>query len=330
MFEPKTGGARLCHVRRTAWRPRTRRALKRRTPIALVALLLAVLAAGCGGSGLTKTAGAPVVTVVTGLWPLAEAATVIGQGNVTVDDVVPAGNDPSTYRLNAAQEARVHRGDIAVEMAGGFQPSFDAAAAGSAHLVQVPQATSAATSSPEPYVWLDPHAMKGVARRIASALEAADPKAIGTFRNGLDNLEAQLDSLDADYQSTLSSCPDTTIVTVNHAFDVLDPYYPVTVRAIEPIGTTAGLPSKATERHEVAAIKATGTKEIYNESWIPGSDIIAATVTTRVKIGTLDTLSGAPSGGWMLSADGSKYVSLMENNLGTIAAALHCPNPGTD
>jgi ABC-type Zn uptake system ZnuABC Zn-binding protein ZnuA len=292
-------------------------------PLIAAALAGVALVAGACGGGSSHTENAPVLTVATGLWPLAEAADVIGQANVTVVDVVPNGVDPAGYHLGADQVAELHSARVVIEMAGGLQPSFDAAARGSKHVVEIRPSES------DPYVWLNPHSMEAVGRQVAAALEAADPKAAPTYRNGLDNFEAQLDSLDADYQSTLSDCPDQTLVTVDDAFSVLHPYYQVVDTAVAPAGTT-GLPSKATVSHEVSVIKTTGVKEIYDESWIPESYIIPATVATNVKVGTLDTLAGAPQRGWPLTTDGQKYVSLMESNLATISSALHCPNPDSD
>jgi len=277
------------------------------------------VAAACGASG-GRTSGAPTLDVATDLWPLATAAAAIGQGNVKVTDVVPAGQDPATYRLDRAETGTVAHAGLSVRMGGWNEPGYAAAAARARHEVTLP------ADGPSPYVWLSPHAMEAAGRRIAAALEAAEPAAAKTFRNGLASFEAELSSLDSDYQSTLSSCPDQTIVTVNDAFAVLHPYYPVVDRAIAPAGVS-GLPSAATIDREVAAIKKTGAKKIYIETWIPESYIIGATTRTGVQVGTLDTLAGPVSSPWPVSVNGKKYFSLMEENLGTISSALHCPNP---
>jgi ABC-type Zn uptake system ZnuABC Zn-binding protein ZnuA len=290
--------------------------------IAAVMVVVGLVAAGCGAGASSRSPDAPVVTVATGLWPLSQAASQIGQGNVKVVDVVPAGSDPRTYHLDAAQVATVRHADVVLEMAPGFQPSFDAAAGGSSHTVEL-----VASAHADPYVWLNPYSMEAIGQTIYRAMRRRDPKAAHTFSNGVSNLEAQLGSLDDDYQSTLSACPDQTLVTVDDAFGVLHPRYPVVDEPIAPDGAISGLPSPATVAAEAKVIRATGTDEIYNESWVPESDIIGATVETRVKVGELDTLAGPPPGGWR---HGSTYFSLMETNLSTISSALHCPNPDDD
>jgi zinc transport system substrate-binding protein len=294
--------------------------LSRAAGIAVAGVVLATtLLAGCGGNS-AKTSNAPVLTVATGLWPLASAAAAIGQGNVHVVDVVPAGTDPVGYKLTAAETAQVASADVVVTMGGSIQPSV-AAAAKSGHTVTLSPVGS------DPYIWLSPHALESSGPRIAAALERADPKAKGTIRNGLDNFEANLTSIDADYESTLSACPDTNLVTVDDDFAVLHPYYPVTDTAIMPVGAS-GLPDQATIQHEISVIKATAANEIYDESWVPESDIIQATAETAVKVGQLDTLAGPPTGAnWAIVPAGKKYFSLMEANLSVISSALHCPNP---
>jgi ABC-type Zn uptake system ZnuABC Zn-binding protein ZnuA len=284
---------------------------------AAVLLAVALVAAGCGGS--TSTLSAPSITVVTGLWPLAQAAAAIGQGNVVVDDVVPAGVDPTTYSLGASARARVHSARLALEIGGGFEPSFEAAAPAARTVRLLPSAGAS------PYVWLNPFAMERTDRTIAAALERANPAAAATYRTGLDNVEAELGALDDDYQSTLSSCPDEKLVTFSDAFVGLHPRYPVTDDVVGSADLTPD-PSAATVDREVAAIKATGSDEIYNETWIPESDILAATTRTKVKVGSLNTLEGPPTAKpWPYQA-GREYVTLMENNLSSLSSALHCPN----
>jgi ABC-type Zn uptake system ZnuABC Zn-binding protein ZnuA len=291
--------------------------------VVVALLVLALVAGACGGSSVTT--GAPVLTVVTGLWPLAAAASEIGQGNVAVDDVVPPGDDPRTTTLSAGAVAKVHSAGLVLELGGGFQPSFEAAAA------SAPTAGSKRTVRLLPpggaslYVWLNPYAMEQTGATIAAAMEKADPKAAPTFETGLANYQAELGSLDADYQSSLSTCPDQILVTVDNAFAGLHPRYPVTDRAIVD-GPLTPTPSAATVREEVAAIKASGAKKIYTETWIPESDILGASAEADVQVGTISTLEGPPTAAPWLFMAGKKYESLMEANLSVISAALHCPN----
>ena len=126
-----------------------------RLATALLVVTVGITLTACGESA--AAAHAPTIQVVTGLYPLTQAVEQIGQGKVAVTDVVPAGTDPTTYRLTAAQVAVVHRAAVVVEIGGGFQPSFEAAAlgAGAGAVVDL----RAALGATDPYVWLDPVVM---------------------------------------------------------------------------------------------------------------------------------------------------------------------------
>lgn len=285
-------------------------------------LALAALAgalAACGGPDAERTAGAPVLTVATGLWPLAQAAAEIGGGNVQVEDVVPAGDNPLTSTLSGAQVERVKKAGLALEIGDGFQPTFERAAGHTRTAV-------VASGSGDPYIWLNPYDMEKVATKVALAMEAANPKADKTYSAGLDSFQAQLSSLDADYQSTLSACPDDTLVTVGDAFAVLSPRYTVHDDDVAP-PDPGPLPSTATVKQEVSAIKASGASVVYSDTWIPQSAIVEASAIDDVRVSPIDTLVGEPPGGWKGKPT---YFFQMEQVLSVLSSALHCPSPAAD
>lgn len=284
---------------------------------ALLAAVVGVagLLAGCGGP--TRVGSAPVVSVVTGLWPLQQAVTQVGLGNVKVVDVVPAGVDPQTYALTPAQRAQVRGADVVVQDGGGFQPSFEAASAGARRVLDVASLAPAG----DPYPWLDPHRMEAVASAVARTLTAADPKAAATFRTGLNAFEAQLGSIDGDYQSTLASCGSHTVVTATGTFDLLARRYPLKVVSLAGAGYPPLRPSQATVASQVAAIRSAGVNEILDQTWQPVGSIIAAAATAGAHIGMLDPLTGTPPGGWV---HGPSYFDEMEANLGVLSGVLKC------
>lgn len=279
--------------------------------------MVALLLSACGSPDALRTKGAPVLTVVTGLWPLGQAASEIGLDNVHVVDVVPPGDDPETYTLDAAQRGEVRRAGLVLDVAG-LDPSV-AAAAIPAHTVTF--------SGADPYLWLNPYDMEAVGRRIRSALLRADPEAAPTFDANFPPYLAEVESLDEDYQHYLSACPLSTIVTVTNAFDILHPRYQVDVVALEPTPTSTVLPSRATVDQEVAVVRRVHARTVYNETWVPESALIPLQSETGVRIApdTLDTLLNIPPGGFPKGV--SSYFSAMESNLQIIADALECPNP---
>jgi ABC-type Zn uptake system ZnuABC Zn-binding protein ZnuA len=282
-----------------------------------VLALVSIMAAGCSQSA-PADASAPVLTVATGLYPLAQAIEQIGQGKVSVTDVVAAGSDPTTFSLGPAQAAQVRRAGLVVEIGGGFQPSFEQAAVGAPDVLDLQMKLG--TASPD--VWLDPNTMQKAVTLMAGAMEAADPAAAGLFRQGAQAFQASVESTGIDYESTLSACPRATIFTADTAFAPMAGDYGLRDVAVGSSAT----PSLAAVRDAARSIQAVGATTVFSEPWQPAATVDAVAAAAHVKTRLLDTLEGPPPGGWPPQAD---YIKLMESNLGALSSALGCPNTAT-
>jgi zinc transport system substrate-binding protein len=254
---------------------------------------------------------------VTGLYPLAQAIEQIGGRTVSVTDVVPAGADPRTYRLNPAQIAAVHHAALAVE-AGGLQPSFAAAAVGAHTVVDV----AARLGTDDPYVWLDPELMARAVAVIGAALAAANPPAAGVYQKNAAGFAAEVRSTGIDYESTLSTCPRRTIATADGAFATLARQYGLN----DLIVGAAADPSPATVASAAGQVKAAGLTTVFAEPFVPAATVEAVASAADVSVRNLDPLSGPPTDGWPHHPD---YVQLLEENLAALSAALGCPNTET-
>lgn len=288
-----------------------------RARVAAVALLAALVAAGglaaCSGGGYPS--GAPVLTVATGLFPLAQLVGQVAQGQVRVLDVIPPGHDPTTYTLTPAEVRTVRRASLVVDIGGGFQPSFERASTGARRVVSLRDALGAT----DPRVWLDPGLFQRAIGVVASAMSRANPRAAKWYGNGARAYRAAVSSLDIDYRSTLSGCPDRTVFTADGAFDRLAHRYGL---ATDPLGTSAHPPPKAVAA-AAKAVQASGAGAVFRQPWVDDATITAVAAAAGVKVRTLDTLEGPPPGGWPPHAT---YADLMEANLGALSSALHCPN----
>ena len=254
--------------------------------------------------------------VVTGLYPLAQAVEQIGQGRARAEDVVPAGADPRTYQPDASTKSKLSQAALIVLGPPGVQPAIDSAVAGSPHPV-----VHVAPPSGGTYFWLDPAAMRSAVAQIATAMEKADPRDAATFRSGAVAFAETLGSTDIDYQSTLSTCPRRDVFTPDVAFAEVTRRYGLTLHVVAGVDQ----PQAAVVRSAVAAIQATEATTLFVEPWAPQQTVRAAAAAAGVKVRTLDTLLGAPPGGWPRQAT---YINLLEANLGALASALGCPDQG--
>jgi zinc transport system substrate-binding protein len=278
---------------------------------AFVAGSLCFAATSCSGVSRSDSA-APVLHVVTALYPLAEAVSQIGQSKVDVVDVVPDGGDPITYRPTAADRSLLASAGLVIEMGGGFQPAFEqAAAAASGHLL-----TLGAAHPGEPYPWLDPAGMGSYISRIEAAMAGADPQAAGLFKQGAEAFGAEVESTGIDYQSTLSVCPHTTMFTADRSFSTMASAYGLDDVAI---GTSA--PSTSALPAIAERVASSGVTDVFAETWAGDAGVQAVAGAAGKGVRTLDTLLGAPAGGWPAHIG---YIQLLEANLGALDSALSC------
>jgi ABC-type Zn uptake system ZnuABC Zn-binding protein ZnuA len=293
--------------------------LRLRTCSALLAAGLVLAGAACSGaSGGTVQARLPALRVVTGLYPLAQAIQQIGQSAVSVTDIVPSGSDPRSYHLTALQVAEVRAAPLVVVVGGGFQPSLEAAADGAPHVLRLGPALATA----DPYVWLDTDLMQRAVTLMGAAMQRANPPAGGKYRAGAAAFASSIESTGIDYQSTLSVCPRRTIVTPDAAFAGMARQVGLTDQVV---GTSIS-PDPAHVKAQAAAATAADVTTAFAQPFVTDATVRAVAQSAGLKIRTLDPLTGPPPGGWPRQAN---YLRLMEANLGTLSAALGCPDSST-
>ncbi len=285
---------------------------RRPAAFAAAAASLLLLVAGCSNPLPGSVAKAPVLEVTTALYPLAEAAQLIGQNKVRVSDVVPDGANPFTYAPSAAQITAIRHAGLVLEIGGGFQTSFETAATGA------PAVASLRTVAPpggSPYVWLDPATMRRAVNAAAAAMEKADPAAAALFRRNATSLDAEISSLGIDYSSTLSACPGTVLVTPDNAFATMAASYGRRTIVMGPAPSAAQVTAAARTVQQVTSTP------VIAEPWVDDDGVSAVATAAHISLRTLDTLAGVPAGGW---PSGGNYFSLMEQNLGTLSSLLGC------
>jgi zinc transport system substrate-binding protein len=278
-----------------------------------VLVVAAVLVAGCGVTHVD----APILTVVTSVYPLAQAVEDVGAAQVKVVDLARAEVNPRTMVLTPAQVRQVHDASLVVDVGDGFEPSVEAAAKGAPHVLQL----LPAVGGTNPYIWLDPHLMERVAIMLETALTGREPAARAVFSDGEEVLASELQSLDIDYENSLSDCPHKTFVTADDAFSRLATRYDVTDHAAG-VGTN---PDADTVRAAAAAISATGTVTAFTEPYVAGTTLTAAANLAGVKVRSLNTLVTPPASG---SPATVTYSNMMEEDLTSIAGALQCASIG--
>jgi zinc transport system substrate-binding protein len=282
------------------------------------ATAIALLATSCTSALSKSVAGAPVLSVATGLWPLAQAAIAIGGDKAAVVDVVPAGADPLTFQPDAPMIGLLRRSGLVLEMGGGFQPALERAAEGAPAITRL----QAGLGGADPYVWLDPASMDRAVEAIADAMSAADPGAASLYQRNAVAYQDQVRSLGIDYSSTLSTCPGHTIVVPDGAFSAMAADYGLDQVVVGPSPPASQV---AADRSRLV----TGGVAALREPWVDDGGVTEVAASAGMGVHAVDTLAGPPAtpvaGGGAAAGQGA-YFARMEQDLAVISGALGC-NP---
>jgi zinc transport system substrate-binding protein len=274
--------------------------------VLVLAVLVALLGAGCGRSGRAADGR---TSVVAGFYPLAYAASETGNGRVDVTNLTPTGAEPHDVELSARDVERVRSAGVVLLLGETFQPALTAAADGAEGTV-VDALSGTQLVDRDPHVWLDPVRYQRIVRRVARSLPAGDPEP----------LVRRLRTLDADFRTGLADCDRRMIVTSHAAFGYLARRYGLRQVAITGLAPETE-PSPQDLERVVREVERAGATTVFTERLV--SPRLAETVAreTGATTAVLDPIEGLTEQQAEMRED---YVSLMRRNLAALRKALGC------
>ena len=179
----------------------------------------------------------------------------------------------------------------------------------------------------DPHSWLDPLAFKEQAKVVLDALKLAFPEHESTFTSNAESYMSQLDSLHADFLTTLpseSTCKDTKVVANHNAYSYLAKRYDlkfISIHGLDPEGE----PSAADIAEAVEEIKEDGITVLFVEEYTSVSAVdsivqqtTSDTMPSGVSVQYLYTMELAPKD----SSD--DYISLMRKSMNNLKDGLGC------
>lgn len=290
------------------------------------------LAASCATDAGSGSSG-DRLSIVASFYPLSEAAARVGGPVVTVTNLTPPGVEPHDLELDPEQVAEIADADLVLYLGEGFQPAVQDAVGvvAEGEYVDLLQGIAGARSASEPgepsggdvvdpHVWLDPVLMRRIVDRIAETLSQLDPGHAAAFDDRARAFDADLEELDDEYRSGLSSCRRRVLVTSHAAFGYLADRYGLTQEPITGISPEAE-PDPARLAQLAADVERTGTTTVFTETLV--SPKVAQTLAQEVGVVTavLNPLEGLTPRQAQLGED---YLSVMRSNLATLRQALDC------
>lgn len=283
-----------------------------------------VVAAACGTGPTTTGAGGADdrVTVVASFYPLAEAAERVGRDAVAVDNLTPPGAEPHDLELSPPEVEHLLDADVVLVMGQGFQPAVEdvAATRGTGTVEVLSSLPIPQEGGVDPHVWLDPVLMVGVVDGVAAALAQADPDRAQGFLTNAEAFKGELRALDGRYATTLARCQRRTLVTSHDAFSYLAERYGLTQQAVAGLSPEAEPdPRRLAELSDLVASE--GVTTVFTETLV--SPKVAETLAREAGVATavLDPLEGLTDD---KRAAGADYISVMDENLAGLSAALGC------
>lgn len=327
--------------------------MKKIISLLLAACLTAALLAGCGGTGDSRGNGTEQLRIVATIFPAYDwARQILGSDaeNVELTLLLDSGTDLHSYQPTADDIITISTCDLFIYVGGESDRWVEDALKGAVNqgmtviclldalgeavkeeeLVEgmESEAEDADHGHEEPeydeHVWLSLKNASVLCRAISQQLKAVDPANAGTYQANTDAYLARLDALDADYQAAVENAAfDTLLFGDRFPFRYLVDDYGLNYYAAfsgcsaeteASFETIAFLSDKLDELGLGAILVIEGTQHKIAET------IVQNTASRDQAILTLDSMQA------VTSADveaGVTYLSIMENNLAVLNAALN-------
>lgn len=296
----------------------------RRGAVALAAAtaVLALLGAGCGGSGSSRDGKLDVVATTT---QVGDWVREVGGNAVSVDQVLQPNTDPHEYEprpsdVEAAAGAKLVFAngdeldswiDQIVSDGGSGAEIVDLGAAVPERLPG--ESSGAEASKYDPHWWHDPRNAEAAVREIARRLAGADPAHRAVYRRNAAAYLGRLRRLDAGIARCIGTVPlsQRKLVTDHDAFGYFARRYGIDViGAVIPSQTTQAQPSAKDVSELIELIEREGVKAVFPESSLSAK--VADAIARQTGASADHTLYGdtlGPEG-----SSGATYLSMEAAN----------------
>jgi ABC-type Zn uptake system ZnuABC Zn-binding protein ZnuA len=307
------------------------------------AVVLALVAIGCGGDSSSSSKGASVTAVAT-TTQVADLVREVGVDRVDVEQILQPNSDPHGYEPRPSDAAALAGADVVFQSGGELDEWLDGLidnAGGDAPRVELIQAVDTIDGGSaedehasdhgegaDPHWWQDPRNAIAAVASIRNALIAADPGGRADYEANARAYTERLRRLDRNVAACVDAIPAARrkLVTTHDALAYYANRYGIAVvGALIPSLSTAAQPSAGDTQKLVDQIERENVKAIFPESSINPKLERAVSRETGAKVGPAlwaDTLG--PEG-----SDGATYIESIQSNTaalvdGLTGGAKHC------
>jgi zinc/manganese transport system substrate-binding protein len=300
---------------------------RRATLAAATAATLALVGAGCGGSGSNGVAVVATTTQI-GDW-----TRVVGGDAIDVHQILTPNTDPHDYEPRPADVSETADAKVIFTNGDNLDSWMDKVVSdsgsdakvvdlGASVPVRLPGESSGAEASRfDPHWWHDPRNAEAAVKQIATQLSAADPADKATFEANAKAYLAKLRVLDGGIKKCIDVVPpaDRKLVTDHDAFGYFASRYGIqVVGAVIPSQTTQAQPSAKDLSDLTALVRREGVKAVFPESSL--SPKLAEAIASQTGASSNHTLYGdtlGPEG-----SSGDTYLHMEQANANGIVEGL--------
>lgn len=299
----------------------------RRILIVLIATCVVVLLVATSYTSHKKQNTSKQITVTTSFYPLFYFAQYIGGSHIHVTNITPAGAEPHDYEPTSADIIAIEQSKLLLLNGNGLESWGDRIEQNvPTKIVRVGDGLAKQSMNEDgktvsdPHIWLSPKIAETMVQKISDALTEVDPAHAADYRNNTDTLLANLQKLDATFETQLTSCKTRSFITSHEAFGYLASSY-----NLQQISITGISPESEASQKDIAAIadfvKKNNIQYIFFESLVSpklSETLAQETGTTTLVLDPLEDLTQQD-----IDA-GRNYFSVMQQNLANLKIALQC------
>lgn len=311
--------------------------------ITLVLAILIITVLSCGPQDNNPPAGHGKVTVVTTLFPLYDFAREIGKDKADVTLLLPPGVEAHAFEPKPGDMVKINAAQVFVYTGKYMEPWAEELLKGTGNknltVIDASRGIRLMESGHheedgekdehghhdhgayDPHIWLDFENAVKMVDTITGGFCAADPANSEFYRKNASACKEKLLALDARFRETLGTCKKKTIVHGGHfAFGYLARRY-----GLEYVSAYEGSPNAEPTARTIIGLKKKieekGVRYVYFEELISPR---VSELLSRETGATLLNLHGAHNITKDELANGSTFISLMENNLVNLKTGLEC------
>jgi zinc transport system substrate-binding protein len=303
----------------------------------------------------SQPASESLPSIVTGSFAVAWLASSISDGCAVVTDLAPSGGDAHDLELTASQTASILDADLVIPVDGlqpAFDAVAESKSSGVFDILDLLDPLTAEDHADEdghadhadedghadhadedghadhadedghedhglldPHFWLDPKRVSDAAGFLGAEISKLSADCATKVEVTVPAVQAQLEDLTQEFETSLATCSSRTIVVSHEAFGYLADAF-----NLEQIGVAGldpeGEPSAARLKEVIDLANSLGVSAVFTESTV--NPDVAQTLADALEVGilTLDPLE--------IASVSKDYISLMQTNLEALRSGLNC------